>query len=135
MLLPFVHVSRGSMLTAAARRFGSLLQLRGFATISQVDKERESFSIFSQISKSRLQKSTVDEIADEIMTLSLSEISELSRALNDPEIWRKVGTTNTFPQQETIPLGKNRSPFPHPKHLFSGIDADQRPGMHVVPQK
>ena len=102
--------------------------------MSSVDKERETFSIFSQISKAK-QKTQVEEIADEIMTLSIRDLSELTAALNDPDVIKACGTRNSFPEQATIPLGKNRSPFPHPKHLFAGIDADQRPGMHTVPQK
>jgi hypothetical protein len=104
--------------------------------MSSIDTERESFSIFSQLSKAK-QKTRVDEIADQIMALSILEISQLTSALNDPDVLKACGpgSTNSFPEQSRISLGKNRSPFPHPKHVFAGIDTDQRPGMHTFPQK
>ena len=91
---------------------------------SKSDVERESFAIFSKLG-SKKDLSEVEKIADEIMTLSLKEVHELSLALNDAEIVGK--RENTFPVH--FVLAANRSPFPHPKHVFSGVDADQRPGM------
>lgn len=93
------------------------------------DVERESFSIFSKLT-GKNQQSEIEKIADEVMTLSLKELKELSHALNDESI---IGNRkNSFPIQSTFPLPSNRSPFPHPKHVFAGIDADNRPGMHTI---
>ena len=93
---------------------------------SVADTERESFSIFSQISGKK-ERTEIDYIADEIMTLSLKELHALSEALNDPKI---VGNrTNAFPLQTSFPLPANRSPFPHPKNVFAGVDAESRLGM------
>ena len=102
---------------------------RRVSAIRQADRERESFAIFEKLAESKKPKNMVDSIADEIMTLSLTELAQLSKALNDPTSKGK----NTFPDQSTIP-GLNRSPFPHPKHVFAGIEADLRPGMHTLPQ-
>jgi hypothetical protein len=90
------------------------------------DAERESFTIFSQIAGKK-DPAQVEKIADEIMTLSLRELQELASALNDPEIVGK--RTNSFPLQSSFPLPANRSPFPHPRHVFAGVDAERRPGM------
>lgn len=90
--------------------------------------DRASFKIFDSLAK-KTPKTEVEQIADEILTLSLTELAELAEALNRPEVLSK----NFFPSN--VPLGKNRSPFPHPKHVFSGIDANTRPGMHTIPQK
>lgn len=92
--------------------------------------ERESFQIFEKIAPNTSKRSPVEKICDEIMTLSLRELVELSRALNDPKIVKAVDPV--FPIQNEIQPAKNRSPFPHPKHLFAGVDADNRPGMHTV---
>ncbi len=103
--------------------------------MSSTDLERESFGIFSQLSKSGPKKtSEIDEIANELMTMSLTQLHELSLLLNDEKFLQKMKCENSFPMQTGV-LAKNRSPFPHPKHLFAGVDADQRPGMHTVPQK
>lgn len=95
------------------------------------DKERESFTIFDSLTSKKPPQSSVERLADRVLTLSLRELAELSRALNDPKI---VGdkTIIDFPVQSEMQLPKNRSPFPHPKHLFSGVDADSRPGMHTI---
>jgi hypothetical protein len=102
--------------------------------MSSTDAERESFKIFSQLSKSSQQTSEVDDIVNELLTMSLSELHELSILLNDEKLLNSINRKNSFAIQSGI-LAKNRSPFPHPKHLFAGIDADQRPGMHTVPMK
>ena len=113
----------------------SRLLLRQSSHLSPTDAERESFKVFTQLSKSSAHKqSAVDEIVNELLTMSLAELHQLSVLLNDQEFLKKIKSENTFPVQTAI-LPKNRSPFPHPKHLFAGIDADQRPGMHTVPQK
>jgi hypothetical protein len=104
------------------RRFASLRNV-----LPKADAERESFSIFSTLAGKKDQ-TEVEKIADEIMTLSLKELSQLERALNDPDILSK--SENKYPVQSSLPLPLNRSPFPHPKHIFAGIDADSRPGMH-----
>ena len=94
------------------------------AAASKSDIERESFSIFSKLT-SKKELSEVEKIADEIMTLSLRELHELSLALNDPKV---IGTIrNDYPIQ---PMPASRAPFPHPRDLFAGVDADSRPGMH-----
>jgi hypothetical protein len=95
----------------------------------RVDRDRESFSIFSKLS-GKSDQSDIHKLADEIMTLSLKDLNELSVALNDPSIIGK--RQSSFPYQFFLP--KNRSPFPHPKHVFAGIDADHRPGMHTTPK-
>ena len=96
-----------------------MLLRRLFTYSRAADLERESFSIFHKLS-GKADASKVEKIVDEIMTLSLLELHELSLALNqDPTL-----------EFQTLPLPEYRSPFPHPKHLFSGIDADHRPGMH-----
>lgn len=102
--------------------------------MSATDAERESFKVFSQLSKSAQKPSQVDEIVNELLTMSLVELHQLSILLNDEAFLKQIKAENTFPIQSGV-LPKNRSPFPHPKHLFAGIDADQRPGMHTVPQK
>ena len=103
--------------------------------LSATDAERESFRIFSQLSKTPPKPSqAVDDIANELLTMSLIELHQLSVILNDETFLKQVKADNTFPVQSGM-LAKNRSPFPHPKHLFAGIDTDQRPGMHTVPQK
>jgi hypothetical protein len=96
------------------------------ASMPSNDAERESFSIFSKLA-GKQEASEVDKISDEIMTLSLKELQELSQALNDPAIIGK--RTNEFPLQSSFPLPLTRSPFPHPKHVFAGVDSDRRPGM------
>ncbi len=96
--------------------------------MSIADKERESFVIFDSITAKK--NSQLQNICDEILTLTLTEVSELSRALNDPKIVGEVSLE--FPSQNEVPLPKNRSPFPNPKHLFAGVDADNRPGMHTA---
>lgn len=91
------------------------------------DAQRESFSIFQTLSGKK-ERSEVEKLADEIMTLSLKELNQLSEALNDPAITKNL--VNSFPEQATIPQPVNRSPFPHPKHVFAGVDALNRPGMN-----
>ena len=103
-----------------------MLTLRRFLAQS-AEAERESFAIFHRLSGKK-DKSSVEQIADEILTLSLRELEQLSLALNDPSINKAL--PNKFPEQATFPLPTNRSPFPHPKHLFAGVDADKRPGMN-----
>ena len=99
---------------------------RSLWRLARADAERESFAIFSQISGKK-DSSEVEKIADEIMTLSIKELGDLSTALNDPEI---IGNReNKFPLQSSFPLPAFRSPFPHPKHVFAGVDAEHRPGM------
>ena len=99
---------------------------RLFALRNAHDAERESFSIFSKLA-GKTESSEIEKIADEIMTLSLKDLQELSQALNDPAIIGK--RTNELPLQSSFPLPVNRSPFPHPKHVFAGVDSDKRPGM------
>lgn len=94
------------------------------AAASRSDVERESFSIFSKLG-SKKELSEVEKIADEIMTLSLRELHDLSIALNDPKI---IGALqNDYPVQS---MPASRAPFPHPRDVFAGVDADARPGMH-----
>ena len=108
--------------------------LRATSQMSATDAERESFRIFSRLSKNPQQSSEVQDIANELLTMSLSELHELSLLINDEKFLETIKTQNTFPVQSGI-LPKNRSPFPHPRHIFAGTDADQRPGMHTVPIK
>ena len=115
-------------MNAVSRR---LLQSRQLST---TDAQRESFDIFSQLSKTGQKSSQVDHIANELLTMSIAELHQLSMLLNDEKFLKECKAENTFPVQAGT-LAKNRSPFPHPKHLFAGVDADQRPGMHTVPQK
>ena len=67
-------------------------------------------NIFDQLAK-RPPVSEVQSIVDEIMTLSLLELIDLSKQLSD----------TSFPSQ--LGLAQNRSVFPNPKHLFAGVDA------------
>lgn len=92
---------------------------------SKADLERESFSIFQKLS-GKPETPQIQALADEIMTLSLLELHELSQAVNDPEI---IGKKSKL-ELPLFPFAENRSPFPHPKDLFAGIDAENRPGMH-----
>ena len=100
---------------------------RGILKATGADAERESFNIFHKLAGKK-ERSEVENLADEIMTLSLRELNELSFALNDSSI--KKNLENRYPEQESIPLPRNRSPFPHPKHVFAGVDALNRPGMN-----
>jgi hypothetical protein len=104
-----------------------MLRLGRRAFQTSGDAERESFEIFNKLSGKK-ERSKVEILVDEIMTLSLRELRDLTLALNDPSILKNLD--NKYPQQVAIPLPSNRSPFPHPKHVFAGADAFNRPGMN-----
>lgn len=87
---------------------------------------RDKFKVFDSL-KTPHSSAHIEAIADEIMTLSLTQLADLAKLINEKE------SGNFFPLQETVLLS-NRSPFPHPKHVFSGMDAEQRPGMRTHPQ-
>jgi len=91
---------------------------------SKADLERESFSIFHKLS-GKPEPSSIHKLADEIMSLSLIELHQLSLALHDPQV---VGDAKLHIPFFSLP--QDRSPFPHPKHIFAGVDADHRAGMH-----
>ncbi len=98
--------------------------------MSNSDFERENFGIFTQLNK-KTNKNEVTKICDELFILSLNELSTLTQYMNT----NHSKEMTEFPSQEGLPLGVNRSPFPHPKHLFAGVDANSRPGMFTVPVK
>ncbi|EER05128.1 50S ribosomal protein L7/L12, putative [Perkinsus marinus ATCC 50983] len=61
------------------------------------------------------------EIVDEIMTLDLRDARDLADVLEATLKSENFITTSAIP---------GRQPFPHPMHMFSGLDASTRPCMY-----
>ncbi|KAF4703521.1 hypothetical protein FOZ63_000961, partial [Perkinsus olseni] len=115
------HTARRGGSTTAGRLWSKALGVRHVSTAAQGDLRGTDNAFNSMFELADEKRNHLQEIVDEIMTLELRDARDLADVLEATLDSENFITTSVIP---------GRQPFPHPMHMFSGLDAATRPGMY-----
>ncbi|KAF4676221.1 hypothetical protein FOL46_006230 [Perkinsus olseni] len=115
------HATRRGGSTRACRLCSKVLGVRHVSTAAQPGLRGADNAFNSMFELADEKRNHLQEIVDEIMTLELRDARDLADVLEATLDSENFITTSVIP---------GRQPFPHPMHMFSGLDAATRPGMY-----
>ncbi|KAF4737454.1 hypothetical protein FOZ63_010927 [Perkinsus olseni] len=115
------HTARRGGSATAGRLWSKALGVRHVSTAAQPGLRVADNAFNSMFELADEKRNHLQEIVDEIMTLELRDARDLADVLEATLDFENFITTSVIP---------GRQPFPHPMHMFSGLDAATRPGMY-----